>query len=386
MNRIARLVIVTTISISLLIGTLGCSTNTTEPGESPTLTTTPEFDFVYLIVDTGQDKCYDNSQEITCPQSGEAFYGQDAQFQGTQFSFIDNGDRTVTDLKTGLMWQTTPSSNSFSWQDAVDYCESLELAGYDDWRIPSLKELFSISDFSQGWPYLDTDYFDLAGNTVSKDEQYWSSNFYYVGTTHGGAESAFGVNHGTGHIKAYPAEAGGPFGNYVRAVRGNATYGMNDFTDNGNGTITDRATGLMWIQNDLNEPVDWENALHYADTLSFAGYDDWRLPDVKELQSIVDYSGVFPAIDSLFGCTGITNEAGDADYGYYWTSTSAYFGPQSPEYYYAWYVAFGYAVDGEGNDSHGAGAVRFDTKVEGGPLGEGGERYYNYIRCVRDID
>ena len=42
-------------------------------------------------------------------------------------------------------------------------------------------------------------------------------------------------------------------------------------------------------------------------------------------------------------------------------------------------------VDGGGNDTHGAGAVRFDTKVEGGPLGEGGERYYNYVRLVRDI-
>ena len=200
---------------------------------------------------------------------------------------------------------------------------------------------------------------------VSKDQQYWSSNFYYVGTTHGGAESAFGVNHATGHIKAYPAEAAGPFGNYVLAVRGDTTYGKNDFVDNGDGTITDRATGLMWMQNDLNVPVDWEHALLYADTLSFAGYDDWRLPNVKELQSIVDYPGVFPAIDPLFECTPITNEAGNADYGYYWSSTSAYFSQASPEYYYAWYVAFGYAVDDDGNDLHGAGAVRFDTKVEG---------------------
>jgi hypothetical protein len=44
-------------------------------------------------------------------------------------------------------------------------------------------------------------------------------------------------------------------------------------------------------------------------------------------------------------------------------------------YYFAWYVAFGTAVDDDGNDLHGAGAVRFDTKVEGGPLGDGGERY-----------
>jgi len=45
-----------------------------------------------------------------------------------------------------------------------------------------------------------------------------------------------------------------------------------------------------------------------------------------DLPGIVDYSGVFPAIDALFTCTPITNEAGAADYGYYWTSTSAWSG------------------------------------------------------------
>ena len=340
------------------------------------------------IVDTGQETCYDNSDPIAPPSAGEPFCGQDAQYQGVQFFFIDNGDGTVTDINTGLMWQQTPSPTSFGWQDAMDYCTSLDLAGYDDWRAPTLKELFSISDFSSGWPYIDTSYFDLVGEVVSKDEQYWSSNYYYVGTTHGGLETAFGVNHGTGHIKGYPlGETGpGPSGNYVRAVRGDTTYGQNVFNDNGDGTVTDQATGLMWMQADSIEPLDWEHALAYADSLSLAGYDDWRLPNIKELQSIVDYSGVFPAIDLLFECTGIINEAGDPDYGYYWSGTSSYFGPDAPDYYYAWYTAFGFAVDDAGQDSHGAGAVRFDTKVEGGPSGEGGERYYNFVRCVREIE
>jgi EF hand len=53
-------------------------------------------------------------------------------------------------------------------------------------------------------------------------------------------------------------------------------------------------------------------------------------------------------------------------------------------FYYAWYVAFGRAVNLSGQDIHGAGAVRFDTKHEGGPAGEGGERYRNFVRLVRD--
>ena len=183
-------------------------------------------------------------------------------------------------------------------------------------------------------------------------------------------------------------------GKRIRAVRGATTYGINSFVDNSDGTISDEATGLMWQQAGNGSGIDWEHALSYCEDLSLAGKDDWRLPDVKELQSIVDYSrspgasdasNVGPAIDPMFSCTPITNEAGDADYPYYWTSTSARF-QAGGAYYYAWYVAFGYAVDGSGKDSHGAGAVRFDTKIEGGPAGEGGERYYNYVRCVRGGD
>jgi len=376
----------------------GCSfnvvTSTTSDGDSTSVDdTTAVVMETWTVVGTGQSSCYDNSDEITCPAEGEAFHGQDRQYDSASLAYQDNGDGTVTDLNTGLMWQQTPSSNSVAWQEAVDYCSTLSLAGYDDWRIPSLKELFAISDFSQGWPYLDTAYFDLAGGTVSKDEQFWTSNFY-VGTTHGGQASAFGVNHGTGHIKAYPSGAGGPMGNYVRAVRGES-YGVNDFVDNGDGTVTDAATELMWQQADSGAGMNWEDALAYAEDLTLAGYDDWRLPSVKELQSIVDYThspnatdpaDLGPAIDTDFFTTtalpaGTTSY--DPDYGYFWSSTSAYFNPDDPGYYYGWYVAFGTAVDDmefTGEDMHGAGAVRFDAKTEGATFTE---RIYNYVRAVR---
>jgi len=346
----------------------------------------------YAVVDTGQAACYDdNGDEISCPEPGEAFFGQDAQFDGNQPSFTDNGDGTITDNVTGLMWQETPSSQSFSYEEAVEYAENLELAGYDDWRLPSTKELFSISDFSEGWPYLDTDVFDIAGRSVSKDEQYWTES--YVGLTHGGQVSAFGVNHGTGHIKSYPVDG---MGNYVRVVRGE-TYGVNDFVDNGDGTVTDVATGLMWSQADSGVGMDWEDALAYAEGSELAGYDDWRLPSVKELQSIVEYGqspnaidsdDLGPAIDTdFFNITALASgtTAYDPDYGYFWTSTSAYQNARSPGYYYAWYVAFGTAVDPTGVDVHGAGGMRFDVKAEGGSDGEDAARIYNYVRCVRDV-
>ena len=210
----------------------------------------------------------------------------------------------------------------------------------------------------------------------------WSSNYYLVDTEEAVKNVAFIVNDWTGHIKALDGRR------YVRCVSGDE-YGINDFVDNGDSTVTDAATGLMWTQDDSGEAMNWEAALAYAEASTDAGYDDWRLPNVKELQSIADYSGVFPAIDStLFNLTGITNEAGNADYPYYWTSTSnPYIDPNDEYgYWYAWYVAAGYAVDANGNDTHGAGAVRFDTKSEDGANGPDGERYYNYVRLVRDAE
>jgi len=347
----------------------------------------------YVIQETGQTDAYDEFGTVITPSPGEAYYGQDAHYNGVPQSFQDNGDGTVTDLNTGLMWQQSPPSNGYGWDQAETYCEDLELAGYDDWRLPTLKELFAIGNYSEGWPYLDETYFDIAGATVSKDEQYWAQEKYVGVSVESGTNGAFGVNHGTGHIKVYPSGVGPGGGKRVRGVRGDITA-INNYVDNGDGTITDNATGLMWTQADSGDSTLWVDALAYAEGSEFAGHNDWRLPNIKELQSIVDYSysptatepdAIGPAIDPIFDCTPIINEAGNDDYPYYWSSTSALF-QAGGTFYYAWYVAFGMAVNSQGDDFHGAGAVRFDTKALDGPGGEDGERYYNYVRLVRDAD
>lgn len=352
----------------------------------------------YVLAASGQTIAYDIDGEVVENLTEtDSLWGQDAHYlKGETMSYELNSDATTTtDLVTGLMWETVPSSDDYTWDEAVEYCENLELDGYTDWRMPSLKELFSISDFETGWPYIDTDFFDLASGEVSKDEQFWSSNYYVGVTVEGGSEAAFGVNHVTGHIKAYAANSGGPVGGkYVRAVRGDE-YGTNEYVENGDSTITDNNTGLMWAQyDDEGIAIEWLDALVYAKESELAGHSDWRLPNVKELQSIVDYSYSITAtdeslqlatIDPLFDCTMIISEAGYDDYGYYWTSTSAPFTSGEP-YYYAWYVAFGRAVNDVGEDFHGAGAVRFDTKDEDGPAGEDAERYFNLVRLVRDVD
>ena len=65
----------------------------------------------YKIVDTGQSKYYDNQSEITAPELGANFYGQDASINGHQPNYTDNGDGTVTDNVTGLMWQQSTDLN-----------------------------------------------------------------------------------------------------------------------------------------------------------------------------------------------------------------------------------------------------------------------------------
>ena len=122
----------------------------------------------YPIVDTGQDTCYDNSGLIDCPAEGEAFYGQDAQFSGNMPSYTDNGDGTITDNVTGLVWTQDQSDQSMDWSEAPNYCETLTTGGITDWRVPNIKELWSIRDFSTGWPWVDTDYFHLVGEGLPR--------------------------------------------------------------------------------------------------------------------------------------------------------------------------------------------------------------------------
>jgi hypothetical protein len=358
----------------------------------------------YPVVDTGQVICFGATGVIPWPEKGKPFFGQDAHYAGNVPRYEDHGDGTVIDLVTGLMWQKTPDFRRRTWPAAGTYASTLVLAGHRDWRLPSIKELFSIADFRGNMrtrtPYIDTDVFDFRypepdSGLRDMDAQYWSSS-RYVGLTMAGDTSAFGFNFADGRIKSYPVRSGrrrdprrGPFARYVRCVRGKR-YGKNDFVDNRDGTVTDRATGLTWTRADSGKTMDWKAALAYAEGLTLAGHDDWRLPNVKELQSIVDYSRApdarkasarGPALDPIFKLTETES--------WFWTSTTHL------ENRFAYYVCFGRALSarqwrGEPMNAHGAGAVRSDPK-SGDPadwpdgLGPQSDqiRIRNFVRCVR---
>lgn len=187
------------------------------------------------------------------------------------------------------------------------------------------------------------------------------------------------------------------------------TTAKTSFHDNGDGTITDYATGLMWMKYDSGHlkagprgdgRMTWREALEWAANLTYAGYPDWRLPIAKELQSIVDYSRSpdatqSPAIDPVFEVTTIVNEREEKDFPYYWTSTSFSRGQE------AVYIAFGRGLGWVFNprlgqrvlvDIHGAGCQRSDPKKGDPrqyPYGRGPQgdvvRIYNFARCVHNI-
>jgi hypothetical protein len=271
-------------------------------------------------------------------------------------------------------------------------------------------------------PFIDSKVFDFVygngSNAVGDrviDSQDWSANLY-VGKIMSNQIGAFGVNFADGRIKAYPATSS----NYVRYVRGNPVYGVNAFKNNGDGTVTDAATHLMWSQSDSALGMSWQAALAWVQEKNakvYLGRSDWRLPNTKELQSIVDYSRApqsadsskqGPAIDPVFSCTAITNEGGERDYPFYWSSTS--FKDGSTDGVAATYISFGRALgymklNGSTTyallDAHGAGAQRSDPKagsVSNYPLGTDANghavygrgpqgdvvRINNFVRLVRD--
>jgi hypothetical protein len=397
--------------------------------QEPSSNSLPKTTGDFIIVDTMQSKCYDNSKIITCTQPSQAFYGQDAQYPGKQPAYQDNGDGTVTDLTTGLMWQKG-TGEKMTWEEAALGAESFNLAGYTDWRMSSIKELYSLIIFtgltgmneSESMPYIDTDYFLFNYGDTNTGERFIDSQYIsstkYVSITMTGDVTAFGVNFADGRIKGYGLTNPSTRENkkfYVRYVRGNNDYGINNFTDNKDGTITDLATGLQWMQVDSGTfnvggngdgNLNWEQALEWAENLQYAGYSDWRLPNAKELQGIVDYTRSpdttnSAAIDPVFTTTSIKDEGGNTNYAFYWTGTTHLDGREPG--HAAVYVAFGEALGfmkfppNSGAyqllDVHGAGAQRSDPKIgnpEDYPFGFGPQgdvrRIYNFVRCVRNAD
>lgn len=301
------------------------------------------------LPDAAQDVCVSDSTVIPCPSPHQPFYGQDAQYVTNPLSYFDHGNGAVTDNVTGLMWQkcsaglsgpecSVGTAEEKTWTEAIAYCEDLTLAGFTDWRLPDEFELQGIVHYGLNRPA-------IAGEAFPGTPCVSWSECIYVSSTACANEPE--------RLVHYLDFAFGKVSNrdqtdpsYVRCVRGESVE--RSFTVNVDGTVTDDATGLMWQRQDDGVQRNWEDALSYCEheLEGLAGYSDWRLPDIKELRSIVDDTRVQPAIDTeVFPGTTLHS---------YWSSSSY------PLANVGWAVLFAY------------GAVGTNQKY-----------YESNVRCVR---
>ena len=325
--------------------------------------------------DTGQTKCYNNSNEIDCPAPGQRFYGQDAQYKGyrsyTKLGYngaelpgnatIEDGWIMTRDNITGLIWEIKTDDgsihdqdNTFTWCDtnpetnggdqgtcsdpsAENDTEAFiaklnqdNFGGFSDWRMPTVKELSTLINLGaeNNAPAVDPDFFP---DTIS--DNYWSattvtydsSAAWYV------CFSDRCVDDNMYKDGWYP----------VRAVRGGQPVPESRFIDNGDGTITDVSTSLMWQKcymgqnynittgecEDIPEEwgtYSWEEALEYCETSSLAGNNDWRLPSRNEMQSLADYSKTNPAMSELFSIPSWYDPNDPFNYILFWTSSTIF--------------------------------------------------------------
>jgi hypothetical protein len=267
---------------------------------------------------TGQDKCFNNKKQMdSCPASPSAdFYGQDAQYANSDYCLSNSFSTTndlVTDNITGLVWQRKlptegcPKSEGgaiiCTKQEAIDYCSNLNYAGHSDWRLPTPEEYATIKNFGEGSAIAGSDYFPLPSTT--------STIFWTTSSSLASSGKSWAVDFQTGETTEQDdTKASSAF--YVRCVRGEelAKPDYRTFTENDEVIVYDETHNLKWTKT-IGEEMIWKAALKHCEDLEYAGETDWRLPNINELASIIDYSRSNPA--SLF--PGLTSP-------YLWSSTT----------------------------------------------------------------
>ena len=273
------------------------------------------------VICTGQTKCFNNIAEMTsCPVSPDKkFFGQDAQYAEKGYCLDKSLDATadlVTDNITGLIWQRNlPSTYSgcsgsggvlCSHSEAVSYCNNLTYGGYSDWRLPTPKEFGTIIDYGETNPALDSEKFpDTPGNL------FWTSTIYDY-------EKNWAVNFLKGEItpnKTTSAQSS----LYVRCVRGE-TLADTSFAVLGSEEkiVKDSVNNLIWTKS-FGDYSTWKDSLAYCKNLEYADLTEWRLPNINELKTLINYSRSKPASDfegmvstSFWSSTSYSSDATNA--------------------------------------------------------------------------
>jgi len=289
------------------------------------------------LPDTGQTQSYTETfgEDADYTIKPPAYVKLDAS--GNELPASANDWAMVRDRVSGLVWEVKTNDDSIhQYSDRYYLAEARDsfigtlnktaFGGYTDWRLPEIMELYSIVHGGYTYTAIDPTYFPNVWYEVSC---YWSGTL--IPDTTG---QAWAVDFTDGltclNDSAKP----------VRAVRGpELTAG--ELVSNGDGTYTDVATGLMWATEVLDEGINWEAALDYCDSLTRAGYSDWRLPNLHELNSRFDFTSTSPFVIL----------------GFRWSSTS--------DFYYGT-DAYVLNFDGTGAFESKTDTTRFVAAVRGG--------------------
>jgi hypothetical protein len=261
------------------------------------------------------------------------FKYDDGYYQVGQERKYEQGDEVLRDVVTGLEWQDTnetgDSDTLFDWAEAQSYCSTLALNGEDDWRLPTVYELKSLVVYNKKYPAMTNSFKHIIADFEdSFNDEYWSSTLDASDSTLAWAVGSF-----YGDDRIYPIYNWAK----VRCVRGkdrNTTIYERDETL---GIVADTIANLIWQDNyrENNNSVkkaSYADALSYCETLTLGRKDDWRLPNINELYSLVDKTKIYPSINPIFKKVVAS---------YYWSSTSDIEYPENK-----WGIGFDFGDDG----------------------------------------
>jgi hypothetical protein len=240
---------------------------------------------------------------------------------GAARSYIKNGN-IVIDKITSLKWQDNETGRG-DFTDAVKYCQNLVVDGVSGWRVPTLKELQTILDLGKS-PKIDPIFSSAArGKFWSSNEYPYDSNnmAYYLDFSRG-----FSANYGEREdfLKSNRYA--------VRCVKGKDQRPESHFVSSGD-IVTDTATDLMWEDTShIEKRMSVEEGINYCKSLNLGGYDDWRLPNINELNTLSDITHYDPSTVSVFKNRmkiGTENSSSHYRAANFWSST--YYGSSVKE-------------------------------------------------------
>lgn len=299
------------------------------------------------LFSTDQTDCYDTGGALV-PCEGSGHDGQIRAGRAWPDPRFSVAEDLVTDEMTGLIWPKDAGCGDFpaSWKEARELVDEMNrdaAFGREDWRLPLRRELFSLVSHSRINPaVVAAETFDNVFNGY-----YWTADLSarlsdQAWTVHlGGGRLVRGMKHRDAMV--WPV-AGPVFpGAGTEASpeeKPDARFHARD------GLVTDRNTRLMWLQRpeETGPPVAWDQALEAVKQLNeenFKGHDDWHLPNIRELESLVDLECHSPALPDAARFEAV----GD----FYWSATTSVYTPS-----YAWtlytrdgMVGVGYKPDAE---------------------------------------